>query len=167
MQSRILVLILLFSLLIGVMTFVVLYQARSYGMMGHGMSGNMDSWVSIIIVPITFIAVVLGYYVIFPEIKQKGQESLESVEKVPQIQKISSLDTVLKVVGEDERKVVEIIMNAGGTMLQKDIARTSGFSRVKTHRVLYRLAKRGIVTAERYYNTYQISLADWLRQKGE
>jgi len=48
-------------------------------------------------------------------------------------------------------------------MLQSDIARKTGFSRVKTHRILYRLSTRGIVTAKKYYNTYQISLAEWLR----
>lgn len=136
-------------------------------MMGHMMNSQMYLWVPVVIVPLTFIAVVLGYYLIFPEISQKSQEPLRTVEKVSQIEKASSLDTVLKVLREDEKKVVETIVQAGGTMLQKDIARTTEFSRVKTHRILYRLSKRGIVTAEKYYNTYQISLADWLRQKGK
>lgn len=168
MQPRILVLILLFSLLIGVTTFIVLYQTRSYGMMGHGMmNGQMYLWIPVIIVPLTFIAVVLGYYLIFPEISRESQETLKPIEKISQIKQASSLDTILKVLREDERKVIETIVQASGTMLQKDIARTTGFSRVKTHRILYRLSKRGIVTAEKYYNTYQISLAEWLRQKGE
>jgi uncharacterized membrane protein len=37
-----------------------------------------------------------------------------------------------------------------------------GFSRVKIHRVLVRLIRRGVVTAEKYYNTNRIEVADWL-----
>jgi uncharacterized membrane protein len=171
MQSRILAIIALFSLLVGAITFVVLYQVRPRGMMGHG-NGQSDLWIPIVVVPLTFVMIALSYYLIFPEISQKRQEPMKSVEKASQSQtvieeQVSSLNTVLKVLREDERKVVETIMKAGGNMLQKDIARVTGFSRVKTHRVLYRLSKRGVVTAEKYYNTYQISLADWLRQKGE
>jgi len=56
----------------------------------------------------------------------------------------------------------ELVMNEGGTMLQRDIARKTGFTRVKTHRILSRLSTRGIVTAKKHYNTYEITLADWL-----
>ncbi|MFB0567787.1 MAG: helix-turn-helix transcriptional regulator, partial [Candidatus Bathyarchaeia archaeon] len=66
---------------------------------------------------------------------------------------------------DDERKIVETLVAEGGTMLQKDIRWKTGLSRVKTHRVLFRLAKRGIVTVEKYYNTNKITLADWLRRE--
>lgn len=63
----------------------------------------------------------------------------------------------------DERKVVKAIIDAGGAMLQKDISWKLGFSRVKTHRVLVKLLSRGVVTAQKYYNTNKIELADWLK----
>jgi uncharacterized membrane protein len=66
---------------------------------------------------------------------------------------------------EDERKVIETLVTGGGTMLQKDIRWKTGLSRVKTHRILHRLAKRGIVSAEKYYNTNKITLADWLTRE--
>ena len=50
----------------------------------------------------------------------------------------------------------------GGTMLQKIIRWKTGSSRVKTHRVLYRLDERGVVTAEKHCNTNKITLAEWL-----
>jgi len=50
-------------------------------------------------------------------------------------------------------------------MLQKDIRWKTGLSRVKTHRILFRLAKRGIVSAEKYYNTNKIVLASWLMKE--
>jgi uncharacterized membrane protein len=54
---------------------------------------------------------------------------------------------------------------AGGTMLQKEISWKTGHSRVKTHRVLIRLIKRGVVSAEKYYNTNKISLSGFLLGK--
>jgi len=71
----------------------------------------------------------------------------------------------LRVLNEDERKVIEALVAEDGTMLQKDIRWKTGLSRVKTHRILFRLAKRGIVSAEKYYNTNRITLADWLTKK--
>jgi len=69
----------------------------------------------------------------------------------------------LRLLEPDERRVVEALMSEGGTMLQKDISHELGFSRVKTHRVLVKLLRRGVVTAQKYYNTNRITLADWLR----
>ncbi len=56
-------------------------------------------------------------------------------------------------------------MDAHGTMLQKDISWKIGFSRVKTHRVLARLIRRGVVYTEKYYNTNKIILSDSLLDK--
>ena len=51
-------------------------------------------------------------------------------------------------------------------MLQKDISYPLEFSRVKTHRTLVKLMKRGgVVSAEKCYNTNRIELADWLKEK--
>jgi len=72
------------------------------------------------------------------------------------------VEAALRVLGEDERRVVQVLMEAGGRMLQKEISWKTGFSRVKTHRVLVRLLRRGLVSAEKYYNTNRITLADWL-----
>jgi uncharacterized membrane protein len=60
--------------------------------------------------------------------------------------------------------IVKALEKAGGSMLQKDISYELEFSRVKTHRVLVRLLKRGVVTAEKHFNTNRIELADWLNE---
>jgi uncharacterized membrane protein len=98
----------------------------------------------------------LAYLAVFPEIKleQKPQPSSQA--------KLQTLDAVKRVLKDDERKVIELIINTGGSMLQSDIARQTGFSRVKTHRILYRLSTRGIIVAQKHYNTYKITLAEWL-----
>jgi len=130
--------------------------------MGHGMTWGTGLpvfvWLPIIIVPLTFSVGLLAYLALFPEIK----ETPPAEKMLPKEPEPQSLSTIVKVLREDERKVVELLTEAGGTMLQRDIARKTGFSRVKTHRILHRLAGRRIVNASKHYNTYQITLADWL-----
>ena len=72
------------------------------------------------------------------------------------------VDATIQVLTEDEKKIVETILAAGGTMLQKEISWKTGYSRVKTHRILVRLIGRGVVSAEKYYNTNRIILSDSL-----
>jgi len=43
----------------------------------------------------------------------------------------------MRVLKDDERKAVELLVKAGGKMLQRDVARQAGFSRVRTHQILY------------------------------
>ena len=76
----------------------------------------------------------------------------------------SSIDVVLRLLETDERRVVEALLEAGGSLLQKDISWKTGFSRVKTHRILVRLLRRDVVTSEKYYNTNRITLSDWIQQ---
>ena len=75
-----------------------------------------------------------------------------------------ALQVALRLLEPDERRVVEALVAADGTKLQKDISHELGLSRVKTHRVLVRLIKRGVVTAEKEFNTNRIELADWIKE---
>jgi uncharacterized membrane protein len=73
------------------------------------------------------------------------------------------LEVALRLLDENERRVVEALVAGGGSMLQKDISYELGFSRVKAHRVVQSLVRRGLVTAEEHYNTNRVSLVDWLK----
>ena len=79
--------------------------------------------------------------------------------------KEAPIEVALRLLESDERKVIEAIIESGGSLLQKEISWKTSFSRVKTHRVLVRLIRRGVVTSEKYYNTNKISLSEWLNQK--
>jgi len=158
MRVGTLLFLLLSSVLVGVLAYFLIYfyVPRESPGMGRGMGPQLYIWIPILMVPVTFSVGLLAYLALFPKIEQKP-----SVEKaLPKEQQ--SLVAVMRVLKDDEKKVVELLMTAGGAMLQRDISRKTGFSRVKTHRMLYRLSARGIVTAKKYYNTYQITLADWL-----
>jgi len=137
-----------------------------FGGRGHGMGAEIPRsfWLVLFVAPLIVAVVVLGYTLIFPEFSEEKTERKPS--SVPAVEKGEpALDAVLRVLNDDEKKVIETLVAEGGTMLQKDIRWKTDLSRVKTHRILFRLAKRGIVSAEKYYNTNKIDLADWLRKE--
>jgi uncharacterized membrane protein len=159
MKLSALLLILLLSVAAGAVAYLLVYfyVPRESPGMGRGVGPQLYVWIPIIVAPATFIIGLVAYLALLPEFKEK----LPAETVLPEEQK--SLVAVMKVLRDDERKVIELLISAGGKMLQRDIGRKAGFSRVKTHRVLYRLSTRGIVNAKKYYNTYEIELADWLR----
>jgi uncharacterized membrane protein len=161
MRARDIILIMLMSVLVGVATYALIYffvPSESPGR-GYGGATLRYAWAPIVAVVVSFSVGLLAYLALFPEIKQKQQAQ-------PSMQaETRTFDAVKRVMKDDERKVVELIVNSGGSVLQSDIARQLGFSRVKTHRILYRLSTRGIITAEKHYNTYKITLAEWLFPK--
>jgi uncharacterized membrane protein len=145
---------------------LVLGLASGFGGRGQGMGGmggpfERYFWLVLIVAPLIVAVAVLGYAMLFPDISKKKPEANSSTVTTVEKEE-STLNAVLQVLKDDERKVIETLVAEGGTMLQKDIRWKTGFSRVKTHRILYRLAERGIVTAEKHYNTNKITLADWL-----
>jgi len=77
-----------------------------------------------------------------------------------------TLEVAIRLLEPDERLIVEALMAKGGSILQKDISYELGFTRVKTHRTIVKLLRRGVVKAEKYHNTNRIELADWLRWEG-
>lgn len=100
-----------------------------------------------------------------PEVERLGDVMDEGkVQAVEGEGEARPLDVALRLLEPDERRVVEALKDSGGEMLQKDISYDLDLSRVKTHRILVKLLKRGVVTAEKYYNTNRIELADWLME---
>lgn len=150
--------------------------------------GSIDSFWFIPAIAIVIIAVLVVYKLLFPNLtkiktspeavppilekKEKNfaesprAEDQEIQDKPGESEKElldkARVEAALKVLGGNEQKVVQELMDHGGSMLQKEISWETGFSRVKTHRVLVRLLNRDLVSAEKYYNTNRITLANWL-----
>ena len=59
---------------------------------------------------------------------------------------------------QDERRVVEYLERNGGQALQKEIARELGITRLKAHRLISSLRKRGVVEVEPWGNTNLVRL---------
>jgi len=168
MRSRTLFFILVVALAVSVLGLLFFGFEGGFGGRGHGMGAEVPRsfWLVLFVVPLVVAVAVLGYALVFPELSKEKPEGKPAL--VPAVEKgETALDAVLRVLNEDERKVIETLVAEGGTMLQKDIRWKTNLSRVKTHRVLFRLAKRGIISAEKYYNTNKITLADWLTKESK
>ncbi len=166
MRSSTLIFILVVTLVVSFLGLLVFGFEGGFGGRGHGMGAEIPRsfWLVLFVVPLVVAVAVFGYALIFPELSE--EKPVGKPSSVPAVEKGESvLDAVLRVLNDDERKVIETLVAEGGTMLQKDIRWKTGLSRVKTHRILFRLAKRGIVSAEKYYNTNKIVLADWLTKE--
>jgi len=159
-----------------------------YGQFGQN-RGIPDIFWIIVAMAATMVAILVAYRLLFPSLT-KVKVSQQAVPLVPEEKKLEKpvqtpkadgqpmldkakeaeaeavdkarVEAALQVLGEDERKVIQQMIDHGGMMLQREISWETGFSRVKTHRVLLRLLRRNLVSAEKYYNTNRITLADWL-----
>lgn len=64
-----------------------------------------------------------------------------------------------RVLSLDERRVIDIIRESGGEILQSNLVIRSGFSKVKVHRILKKLENRGIVMRGRLGITNSVMLS--------
>jgi hypothetical protein len=136
--------------------------------MGRGRGGSIFGGVSIYTTVIPMIAIIgilalLIYYTVLPEIPYTGpsQAIAEGRIKEQPGKDESSIvphDELSRFLETDEKRVYEALREAGGSLLQKEIVWKTGYSKVKTHRIVYRLAKRGIVEVEKYFNTNRVKL---------
>jgi len=51
-----------------------------------------------------------------------------------------------KLLTEEEARVVEVLVESNGSMLQREIPYKTGLSKLKVHRIITRLASRGLLT---------------------
>jgi uncharacterized membrane protein len=93
-------------------------------------------------------------------VRREGDNAPTDIGGAPERE--TAFEVALRLLEPDEIRIVEAVKEAEGSMLQKDISYQLGLSRVRTHRILVRLIKRGVVSAEKYHNTNRIDLADWL-----
>lgn len=132
---------------------------------GAGASGAPGgAWVAVVALAAVGVVAVagLGYALAYPEIKPTGL----SPAPTPQPgagSKEMSWDFLVRTSKEDERKVLGVLAAHGGGYLQKFVVKESGLSKLKTHRIVARLAERGVVTVQKSGNTNQVSLAPWVR----
>jgi uncharacterized membrane protein len=134
----------------------------------RGLFGNQ--WFLLLAAVIIVLLIILIIAVLFPRLKSVNvTKTLEKEVHEAELTSVKENKVVenpwyvtLKLLNEDERNVVKALRDAGGSMLQKDLSYNLKLSRVKTHRVLVGLIERGVVKAEKYYNTNKITLSTWL-----
>ena len=74
--------------------------------------------------------------------------------------KARKIKTVLSVLHESERKVIEILMANEGRSDQRDLVKETGFSKAKMSRLMLDLERRGLITKTRRGRTNIIELTE-------
>jgi hypothetical protein len=110
-------------------------------------------WASLVFTLIAVAVGVIGYNVLLPKINPTPMN-----ERAP----VDYRDAVLRLLKDDERQVVEALAKSGGVAYQRDLQHTIGFSKVKTHRVIARLAERRLLDVTPAGKTNQIRIPSWL-----
>ncbi len=137
-------------------------------MMGGRLGGEMMNffWPSMMTVSIVIVAVVVAYVIAFPAIRYSAASEQEEPSQTMSVSTLDPMDVVMRVAKPDERAALEVLKGNGGVCLQKDITYKTGLSKLKTHRIVARLAERGIVQVKRVGKTNEISVPSWLKAQG-
>ncbi|MCW4023624.1 MAG: hypothetical protein NWF01_01135 [Candidatus Bathyarchaeota archaeon] len=166
MQKNLLVIVLLLIAVsvTGLFLFSTNEFSNNHGHMGQNAQTVRTLELLLFAVPLAISVAIAIYAVAFPEIKK----STTTQPAQPQVENKQTLEAILKVLNEDERKVVQALVDSDrGSLLQKEIGWKTKLSRVKTHRVVARLANRDIVMVEKQDNTNRVTLAEWVSKNKE
>jgi hypothetical protein len=90
---------------------------------------------------------------IISKLIKKGNSSAKIIPK-----EIGNKNVILRFLSPNERKVVEALIEKKGKTLQSEIAHLQGMTKLKTHRAVKELERKGIINRESYGKTYTISL---------
>ena len=107
---------------------------------------------------IALIPVFIGVGAIF------GAFALYLLYEKGQPSKKQDASLALSLMEKDERKVVGRIVEEGGRITQSEVSRIEGIGKVKAHRILERLEKRGVLEREQYGKTNMIKLSGKYRK---
>ena len=120
-----------------------------------------------VLVSVTIVGVIgITYYLLYPQIRIGAIPPTQNMTVIqPASNGTTPLESVAKTLTEEERKIITVLNAHEGKYLQKYIRNETGLSRLQTHRIIARLADRGIVSLEKTGNTNQVYLSSWLQQK--
>ena len=120
-----------------------------------------------VLVSVTIIGIIgVAYYLLYPQIRIGAMQPIQNMAEIqPASNGTTPYESVAKTLTEEERKIITVLNAHDGKYLQKYIRNETGLSRLKTHRIIARLADRGIVSLEKTGNTNQVYLSSWLQQK--
>jgi len=129
---------------------------------------NYLLWISLILMVV--IIVPISYYVISKRLEEKMEKNLSAITKLvgrriksgstKENLKLNNNANILKLFNPNEKKVVEKIIENKGSVLQSEISRMEGMTKLKTHRAVKELERKGIVKLEQYGKTNRIILSE-------
>jgi predicted transcriptional regulator len=165
--------------LIGII-FIILYSVfnnfTGYPMAEHGicprMIPNYLLWLSLILMVIVIVPI--SYYIVSKRLEEKMEKNLNAITKLVDRRiksgskkenlKSNNNGNILKLLNPNEKRVVEKIIENKGNALQSEISRMEGMTKLKAHRAVKELERKGIVKLEQYGKTNRIILAKDIKE---
>jgi DNA-binding MarR family transcriptional regulator len=125
---------------------------------------------SIILSPILLIIAIIpiSYYFISKSLEEKLENNLELILKLfnkndivlkKNTKKENDVNIILKFLSPIERNVIEKLIENNGKVLQAEINRMEGMTKLKTHRAVKELERKGIIKRESFGKTNRIILS--------
>jgi len=115
----------------------------------------------------------LFYYIIYSGLEKNYEKNMEILSKtIGNNQNITNEATsksdftkiILNFLTYNEKKVINKIIENKGSILQSEISRMESMGKVKTHRIIKELERKGIVIVEKYGNTNRINISEKLKK---
>ncbi|NYT04690.1 MAG: MarR family transcriptional regulator [Candidatus Methanofastidiosa archaeon] len=115
----------------------------------HGSScpmwGTIDFQTNVSIAIMSFV-IIIGMYLIFFGKEEKNISKVET--KGTSVSK-EAYEEIMKTLNDEEKTVLENIIESNGTIFQSDLTEKTNFNKVKVTRVLDKLEGRGIIERRR------------------
>ena len=118
-------------------------------------------FIIIAIIPIFYILIQRGLEKNFQETMRVLIQSInENPNKDNQPGVINCGTILLNFLNYQEKQVIKKLIEEKGNVLQSEISRMGNMGKVKTHRAVKDLERKGVIKIEKYGNTNQIYLTD-------
>lgn len=137
--------------------------------MGQGRVLSQTYYLLILIALSVCALITILYYLISRNVKDQLEKNMKIISEIVNnnVPKLKNEDTeksskmlILKFLSYGENKVIKKIIDNNGTVLQSEISRMPNMGKVRTHRIVTDLKKKGIITIEKYGKTNRINLTD-------
>jgi predicted transcriptional regulator len=132
----------------------------------------------VLTVPLSGIMLVFGIitiaiYGMYIGFEHNFDKNLKIISKVvednaisssKQIKDVNMNDMILNLLNDNERKIVKKLTTQNSASLQSEISRMDNMGKVKSHRTIKDLTRKGIVSVEKMGNTNYIHLTEDVRK---
>ena len=140
---------------------------------GQGRLFSQTFTLLIIILLVIFLLIPIIYILLSRNVKNQLEKNLRLIAEIVNCDEskskkkddeASSKILFLKFLSYGENKVIKKLIENKGTVLQSELSRMETMGKVRTHRILIELKKKGIVTLEKYGKTNRVTLSDEAKQ---
>lgn len=136
------------------------------------------STIPIFILPLSSVLLIIAivpmsYYFISKRLEEKLERKFDVISKLMKknnsvsnktTKEIDDKNIILKFLNLGERKVVEALIEKKGEILQSEISRMEGMTKLKTHRAVRDLERKGIIKRESHGKTHRIILSKDIKE---